>query len=270
MIPKIIHYCWFGGNELSDIAKMCIETWKNKSPDFKIKRWDEKNSPINNCAFVKKAYKNKKWAYVADYVRFYALFNEGGIYLDTDMLVIKNLKKLLTHKLFLGFESNNHEKSVNGAIIGSVANHFFIKNCLNDYENRKFDHKHPISIPHILTNELIKAGLTTHNKDQVILNEIKLYNSQVFYPYPFCYEEKKQYKKYITNETFAVHLWDYSWQNGLGYLKKRNYKKGFYYVKKTIASNPFQELNYYKKVILHILRFIKMKLFSNEKLYKKK
>ena len=85
MIPKTIHYCWFGKNELSDIAKKCINSWRKFCPDFEIKEWNETNYNINSCLFVKEAYEAKKWAFVSDYARLDIIYNEGGIYLDLDV-----------------------------------------------------------------------------------------------------------------------------------------------------------------------------------------
>lgn len=101
---KIIHYIWFGGNPLSDLTKKCIETWKKYLPDFEIMEWNEKTFDVNQCAFVKEAYEQKKWAFVADYTRFKVLEKYGGIYLDTDMEITADISKFLEKDLFLGVE----------------------------------------------------------------------------------------------------------------------------------------------------------------------
>ena len=104
MIPKIIHYCWFGGNELPEMAKRCINSWKQVLPEYKIIRWDESNFDICNT-YVKEAYENKKYAFVTDYVRLYTMYTYGGIYMDTDVEVLKPLDKFLVNKAFSGFEN---------------------------------------------------------------------------------------------------------------------------------------------------------------------
>ena len=88
-IPKVIHYCWFGGNPLPEMALKCIESWKKFLPDYEIKEWNEKNFDLNICEYVKEAYQAKKWAFVSDYARFWILYHEGGVYFDTDVEVIK-------------------------------------------------------------------------------------------------------------------------------------------------------------------------------------
>ena len=116
MIPKKIHYCWFGPNELPELAIKCIESWEKYFPDYSIYRWDETNSLLNK-EFVQEAYKNKKWAFVSDYIRCWVLYNEGGIYLDVDMLILKNMDSFLTNSCFFGCE---REEIVSCGIIGCV------------------------------------------------------------------------------------------------------------------------------------------------------
>lgn len=108
MIPKIVHYCWFGGNPLPEDAIKCIESWKKYLPDYEIKEWNESNFDLDCCQFVKDAYKEKKWAFITDYVRLYAMVNEGGIYMDTDVEVCKPLSDRTYN---LAFPHSRHHKS---------------------------------------------------------------------------------------------------------------------------------------------------------------
>ena len=105
MIPKIIHYCWFGGKPKPELAEKCIESWKKFCPDYEIVEWNEGNFNINSNLYVKQAYEAKKYAFVTDYVRLYALYTQGGIYMDTDVMVLKPLDEYLNHEAFSGFES---------------------------------------------------------------------------------------------------------------------------------------------------------------------
>lgn len=104
MIPKIIHYCWFGGNPLPELAVKCIESWKKYCPDYEIKRWDESNFDLNCCDYVKEAYQAKKWAFVSDYARFKVLYDDGGLYFDTDVELIKPIDDILARGPFMGVE----------------------------------------------------------------------------------------------------------------------------------------------------------------------
>lgn len=107
-VPKVIHYCWFGGNPISETGLKCIESWKKYMPDYEIKRWDETNFDLNITPYVKEAYDQKKWAFVSDYARFWILYNYGGIYFDTDVEVIKPPAVEIVNSCFMGKEDCNH------------------------------------------------------------------------------------------------------------------------------------------------------------------
>lgn len=106
MIPKKIHYVWVGGQKKPKDIERCINSWKKNLKGYEIKEWNENNFDINSHSFTKGAYKSKKWAYVSDYIRMYALYEEGGIYLDTDNLVLEDLEKFLNDRAFVGFEKS--------------------------------------------------------------------------------------------------------------------------------------------------------------------
>ena len=106
MIPKKIHLCWFGNGKMDETVQNCIKSWKEKLPDYEIKIWNEENFDINISKYTKDAYKAEKWAFVSDYVRLWVLYNEGGIYLDSDVEIIKSLDELLYNKVFWGLRIN--------------------------------------------------------------------------------------------------------------------------------------------------------------------
>ena len=108
MIPKKIHYVWFGKGEMNERSKKCLESWKKILPDYEIKEWNEDNFDINYNDFTKQAYENKKWAYLSDVVRLYALYTEGGIYMDTDVEIYKSLDEFLDLDGFIGFEDKHY------------------------------------------------------------------------------------------------------------------------------------------------------------------
>ena len=116
MIPKIIHYCWFGRGEMPSLAKKCIASWKKYLPEYKVKQWNEDNFDLNLYPYVAEAYAQRKFAFVTDVVRLYALYTEGGIYMDTDVEVLKPLDEFLRHPAFSGFED---EKNVPTGIMGA-------------------------------------------------------------------------------------------------------------------------------------------------------
>lgn len=134
MIPKVIHYCWFGGNPLPELALKCIESWKKFCPDYIIKQWDESNFDIHCCKYVEEAYNAKKWAFVSDYARFNALYKEGGIYFDTDIEVIKPFDDLLNCNAFFGWGN----QSLTLPVFGAASYQNCYKDILDYYNTRSF------------------------------------------------------------------------------------------------------------------------------------
>ncbi len=134
MIPKKIHYVWVGGKDMPKMAQTCLQSWKKKLPDFEIIRWDETNSPMT-APYVQHMYQAKKWAFVSDYIRFWVLAKEGGVYLDTDSLVLKHFGPELTDSTeFDTFFSKMQDGYIGCGVIGAKANDPFIKAILADYE----------------------------------------------------------------------------------------------------------------------------------------
>ena len=134
LIPKKIHYFWFGGNPLNELTKKCIESWKKYAPDYEIIEWNEKNCDINKNTYVKEAYENKKWAFVADYFRIKVIYEQGGFYMDTDMELTKPIDFLRLNNIFFPAETN----SVNACIFGAIPKQPMIKEWLEGYQNDHF------------------------------------------------------------------------------------------------------------------------------------
>ena len=219
MIPQTIHYCWYGGKPMQSMHLKCIDSWKEHLPDFTFKKWDEANSPLDASPFVRDAYRLKRWAFVADYVRIHALLSEGGIYFDTDMLVLKSFDSLLEHQAFAGFEDG---QNVNFAVAGSVPDHSFLHECLTCYDKTPFDSAAPPIIPRIISTILRRHGMTDAARQKVA--GIDLYPPEYFYPWPFVgHKDHPDFWSFIQPESFAVHLWNHSWKSPLPF-KKRIYR----------------------------------------------
>lgn len=141
MIPKIIHYIWLGGNEYPDVVTNCINSWKKYAPDFQLKLWNEETFDISTAPkFVKDAYSHKMWAFASDYIRLWALYNYGGIYLDTDTEIRRPIDKFLSDRLFISTQQFNVEKKKNiivpvtnlsMGVIGSEEGHQYLKDCMD-------------------------------------------------------------------------------------------------------------------------------------------
>ena len=168
MIPKIIHYCWFGGNPLPKDALVCIASWKKFLPDYEIKEWNESNFDVNCCPYVREAYEAKKYAFVSDYARFSVLYQEGGLYFDTDVEIIKNMDYIVAAGNFMGFEQNLATKISNsgvklgvnpGLALGARKGLEFDKEILEFYETRTHFDMNEGTVVDYTTNILRKHGL---------------------------------------------------------------------------------------------------------------
>lgn len=204
MIPKIIHYCWFGGDKPAEVIKY-IDGWKKLCPDYEIKEWNEKNFDISQSKFAFAAYKEKKWAFVSDYARFFILEKYGGIYLDTDIELIKNLDSLLNDEAFIGFEVHG----VAAGVIGSKPHNPIICAILKTYDRTDFyldnGKLNLLTSPDYFTNEILKVGFVRENKKQQLKN-ITVYPSEYFYPYSTV-----TFATNITNNTYAIHHYSGTW-----------------------------------------------------------
>lgn len=182
MIPKIIHYCWFGHGKKSKLIEKCIKSWKDVCPDYEIIEWNESNFDINICPYVSGAYKKGKWAYVSDYARFYILNKYGGIYLDTDVELLKSLDPLLGQEAFTGFAN---EKIVStGLILAGESDNWFFHEVLKTYENDVFIDDDPekiVAIGRRVTPILENNGLLLNGEKQTIDN-LTVYPPYYFNP----------------------------------------------------------------------------------------
>ena len=223
MIPKIIHYCWFGGNPLPEEAKRCIDSWKKYCPDYKIIEWNESNYDVNSNEYMKAAYNEKKWAFVSDYARVDVVYRYGGIYMDTDVELIKPLDKFLYQKLYCGWEfrdplldkmGKSYENSVNfGLGFGAEKEHPALKKILDLYQNLSFYNEdgtlNLMSCPHYQTEILKQFGLDdTKRTRQKLQDDIVVYEEEVFSP-----KSPLTGKITITDKTVSIHQFSMTWIN---------------------------------------------------------
>jgi hypothetical protein len=206
-IPKIIHYCWFGGNEKPDIVKKCIKSWKQNLTDYEIKEWNEDNFEVKNHSYVREAYESGKYAFVSDYVRVYALYNYGGIYLDTDVELFKSFDDLLNHDSFWGFEQGDF---IATSTIGAVKGNKLIKRFLDSYQEKAFIRKdgsydHSTNVA-LITDILKGKGLVLDGSYQEISGLGTFYPQTFFSPYDYI-----NCRKLITKDTYAMHYFYKSW-----------------------------------------------------------
>ena len=222
-IPKLVHYCWFGKSEKPSLVKKCISSWSEKLPDYKIIEWNESNFDINFNTYVKNAYEFNKFAFVSDYVRIYALYNYGGIYLDTDVEVFKSFDNLLSNESFWGFEQDNY---VATSTIGSKKNNKILKEILDIYDNKNFinnDGTIDNTTNVIIITNLIKEKGIVMNGEFQETDCLTFYPQEYFSPYNYS-----NCKYLITDKSYCIHHFYKSW------LPLNNRVKG--YIKKIIAT----------------------------------
>ncbi len=207
-MKKYIHYCWFGNNPLPKLAKKCIKSWQKYLPDYEIIKWSEENVDLNECPFIKEAYENKKWAFVADYARTKAMYEYGGIYFDTDMEVTKDITNLLSDETFLGVEDSNLIAC--GVWYEKHPKSFLSKNMLDFYrslEHFSSEDYFEYSIPRIITKVIDDDNFDgTKNEIQKLKNNIKIYPREYFYP--LSYDHKNNV---FTDNTCMIHYYDATW-----------------------------------------------------------
>lgn len=209
-IPKKIHYCWFGGNPLPDIAKKCIESWKLYCPNYEIICWNESNCDFSINLFVKQAAEHKKWAFVSDYFRLKVIEEHGGIYLDIDVELLKPLDNLLACEGFMGFELSDSNCINTGLGFGAVSGNEIIKKLMSNYENICFvknDGSFDMTpCPKRDTQILVGLGLKQNNKTQMI-GLFKFFSADYFSPVGFTGEQN------FSENTYSIHHFNGSWLN---------------------------------------------------------
>lgn len=221
MIPKVIHYCWFGGSPLPSLAKKCIASWKKYFPDYEIKRWDENNFDVNIIPYTKEAYAAKKYAFVSDYARFWILYRYGGLYFDTDVEVIRSMDDIITRGPFMGCQGEA-EQLVKGSRdkatalgvapglgLGVNPGLGLYKKLLDIYEGMHFDRDSngvPLyTVVDITTDLLVKEGLENTNGIQYI-GGVYIYPVDYFNPISIVTKKLK-----ITKNTRSIHHFMASW-----------------------------------------------------------
>ena len=222
--------------------------------------WNEDNSPME-IPWVKEAYSMRRYAFVADYMRFWALYNYGGIYLDTDMLLLKPIDDLLNNKMFIGRED---AERVSMGIIGMPPKAEFCKECLDYYNSIRFDSNNLPIITIVLTHIFEQYGFQRKNITQTLSNGLIIYETAYFYPvhYRDTFDVKDllapPYGGFVSPDmpTYTIHLWNKSWSTEWELFEKKKYKEAFLLVWSTLKNRPLQSFKYYKKLIKYTLIFL--------------
>lgn len=174
MIPKVIHYCWFGGKEKPKSVQKCIASWKKNMPDYKVIEWNEDNFDMDIHPYTRFCFDNKKWAFLSDYARLWVVNNNGGLYFDTDVEALKSFDELLENDAFFGFENKDYIAS--GLGFGAVAHNITVEAMLKEYDNFCSGKEEPnlIGCPTLNTKALIPLGLKLNGEKQIVGNALIL------------------------------------------------------------------------------------------------
>jgi mannosyltransferase OCH1-like enzyme len=232
MIPKVIHYCWFGHNPLPEFARKCIDSWKRYLPDYEIRRWDEDNFDVYSIPYTKEAYRLKKYAFVSDYARFLILYKQGGLYFDTDVEVIRSMDDIIARGNFMGFEMDPDGKNTPGRYaprycfdvalglgFGIEKEHPFMQKMMDYYANMEFNGAvlNPWfkTIVAYTTEELMREGLENVAGIQQV-GDITIYPREYFAPINVI-----SGRLHITPNTRTIHHYMGSWTDS----NKKSIKK---------------------------------------------
>ena len=223
MIPKKIHYCWFGRGEMPELAVKCIDSWKKHLPDYEVKEWNEDNFDLDLYPYAREAYDNRKFAFVTDIVRLYALYTEGGIYMDTDVEVLRPLDEFLHHSAFSGFESS---RDVPTGIMGAEKSSQWAKDNLDYYKGKHFLMKDGsfdmTTNVRSITNLMVLHGLKRKDMFQDFPKYVTFYPSEFFCPINITTKSL-----HLTKNSATIHHFAGSWVSS-----KKNIK---YWLKKILG-----------------------------------
>jgi mannosyltransferase OCH1-like enzyme len=250
MIPKIVHYCWFGKKPIPKMLQYCINSWKVHLSDYEIILWNEDNFNFD-CDFVREAYNKEKWAFVSDYVRLKVVYDYGGIYLDTDMLLFKPLDFFLNQDCFFVAE---HKNSIGVCVFGAASKNDFIKDCTLYYENYNLKNVTMVPMPKVVTD----AYEEKYERRNIFLEDMKLegltiYQEDYFYALPYGkLFDIHNYENYLKANSYGVHLWFGSWHsyNELMLIRRKEYSKAFKNIYKTLFVEKKWSFKYLKKVVV--------------------
>lgn len=208
-IPKVIHYVWLGGGTLDELSRRCLESWSRILPEYRVVRWDEDNAMdmIRSNDFAREAYEARKYAFVSDYLRLLVLYREGGVYMDTDVEVLKPLDSFLRFGAFTSFEGHS---AIPTALMAAERGNGWIKLLLDYYSGRHFllpyGKQDTATNVNVITRLSVPLGFKPDGKYQVLEHDVHIYPMEYFCPLDLSVR-----KMYITENTHAIHHYNGSW-----------------------------------------------------------
>lgn len=265
MIPKRIHYCWFGRGKKSEKFRKCLDSWKKILPEYDMKEWNEENFDVNIIPYTSEAYQAHKWAHVTDYVRLYALYNEGGIYMDSDVEVLKPLDRFLSDVAFTGYEAVGHPLT---GIMASVKGGKWVEDLMRDYDGRHFldadgnpDLTQNTTFAH---DAMRRAGMRLDQTEENVPGYVHVYPADFFCPKVWGSGDKIK----VTENTHTIHHYVSSWLPWQGKVRRwfgeHHLPRVGYYVAYFLRRPDIVFLDLVDFMLIKILR-LKIKPFSKNK-----
>ena len=244
MIPKIIHYCWFGGNPLPESAKKCIASWRKYLPDYEIKEWNESNFDVNIIPYTAEAYKAKKYAFVSDYARFWILYKYGGLYFDTDVEVIKNMDAIIAKGPFMGCECEAQAGATPAQLGVAPGLGLGVNPGLGLYGEilAQYDGKHYVLPDGSFSSETVVTITTELLCQKGLKNTSEVQQVDGIWIYPkeyFCPKDYKTGKLEITDNSYSIHQYTATW---IPYWKRKKQQFFFWCDRKGIAKYIFPSM----------------------------
>ncbi|NNC50712.1 MAG: glycosyl transferase [Flaviramulus sp.] len=215
MIPKIIHYCWLSGDAFPPLIQKCVDTWKEKLPDYEFVLWDTNKFKLESNLWVQQAFENKKYAFAADYIRLYAVYNHGGIYLDTDVEVVKSFNDLLDRPYIAGSEGLG---IIEAGVFGAKKNNAWVKQCLDYYDGKSFINQdgtyNTLTLPRIMMAQISKNRTFKEIHPNNLKVELQIEDKETLYMFPkdfFCAKNHGTGVIEKTENTYSIHHFAMSW-----------------------------------------------------------
>lgn len=253
MIPKTINYCWFGDNPKDELFYKCLKSWKNFFPNYEIIEWNEKNFDINQNQYMKEAYESKKYAFVSDYARLKIIYDNGGIYFDTDVEVLKDMQEIIEKGAFFGCELDGVVSS--GLGFGAEKHNFVIKKMLEQYDNLQFKTEKGLDTTPCIkynTQALLKNGWNKSNEIEKV-KDVYVYPVEYFSPYNYLTG-----KSNITEKTYTYHHGNASWLP--------EYERNLFKLKKKLVEKFGQNIG---KMVYYFVKFIVLIVKNPTKIFKR-
>lgn len=220
MIPKVIHYCWFGKKTLPKDVKKCIESWKRYAPDYKIIQWNESNFNVHQHPFIEDAYEAKAWAFVSDYARLKIIFDNGGIYFDTDVELLKKPDFLLNNNFYIGVQQAG-KFATTGLGFGAERQNYVVGKMLEKYDQIKFSdkNKNKIACPYLNMSVLEELGYK-YQEEIWSKDEIRVYPCRFFDPIA-----PGNVENLMCKDTVSIHHYSASWSGTGNRLKRKIFRR---------------------------------------------